>query len=54
MPEFLGRVYRIFRERIMEDLSFDERLRKQIMRQLNTAICEAQDDIYYEVTKVEP
>lgn len=54
MPEFIGRVYRIFRERIWEDLSFDETLRKQMMRQLNTAIYEAQAELYAEVLNVEP
>lgn len=54
MPEFLGRVYRIFRARITEDESFDVEGVLQIMRQLNTAIYEAQVDVYLEVTEVEP
>lgn len=47
--EFMGRVFRIFRRRIWEDGSFTEDLRKQIMRQLNTAFYEAQAEVYREV-----
>lgn len=54
MPEFMRRVYVIFRKRIFEDLSFDDNLRRQIMRQLNTAIYEAQEEVYEEVTKDGP
>ena len=51
---FIGRVYRIFRRRLREDLSFDEEEEKQIMRQFNTAIYEAQAELYAEVLNVEP
>jgi len=54
VPEFIGRVYRIFRKRLTEDLTFDEELRKQVMRQFNTAIYEAQAELYAEVLNVEP
>lgn len=52
--EFMKRVYRIFRERITEDESFDVASVIQIMRQLNTAIYEAQAEVYAEVLAVEP
>ena len=54
MPGLLGRVYRIFREGLREDLTFDEEMRRQIMRHLNTAILDAQDEFYEELTKIEP
>ncbi len=52
--ELMRRVYRLFRKRLWEDLYFHEETREQIMKQLNTAIYEAQAEIYKEVTKDDP
>ena len=52
--EWMRRVYRIFRVRIWEDQSFDEETRKQIMRQLRSALYEAQQEMYKEVIRDGP
>lgn len=47
--ELMRRVYRIFRKRLREDGSFNEAMERQIMRQFNTAIYEAQAELYAEM-----
>jgi len=51
---FLERVYRTFRQRLWEDDYFSTDDIKQIMRQLNSAILEAQREVYTEVVDSEP